>query len=272
VNIAAALIALAVGFGGVLLGATLTRRNDRRSRADDLLARALSDAVAAISDVAAGTVPNAMASYGSAVARIALHAPPEVVEAWRLFQDNATTTTEDGRARLVTAMQAARKQLGHGPVSDQSVHILLFGPDGVGPVEFESVLSNVQEQVSEATRQSEPGGAAAATPAMDDLANIARSEPAVAVLRGYTRLERELTELLRSGGISSANQGGTALARQAAELGLITPETLNAFNGLTVLRSLVANGRDEDVTEERARDYLTLVDALLYAMRQGRRA
>ena len=53
----AALIALAIGFGGVVLGARLTRRNDRRSRADDLLARALSDAVAAISDVAAGTGP-----------------------------------------------------------------------------------------------------------------------------------------------------------------------------------------------------------------------
>jgi hypothetical protein len=272
VNVAAVLIALAVGFGGVLLGATLTRRNDRRSRADDLLARALSDAVAAISEVSAGTVPNAMASYGSAVGRIALHAPPEVVEAWRRFQDNATTTTEDGRARLVTAIQAARKQLGHGPVSDQNVHILLFGPGGVGPVEFESVLSSVQEQVNEATRHAEPDGVPVATPAMDELAGAAQNEPAVAILQGYTRLERELTELLRSGGVATANQGGPALAREAAERGLITPETLNAFNGLTVLRSLVVHGRDEDVTEERARDYLTLVDALLYAMRQGRRA
>jgi hypothetical protein len=36
-NVTAALIALAVGFGGVLLGATLTRRTDRRSRGDELL-------------------------------------------------------------------------------------------------------------------------------------------------------------------------------------------------------------------------------------------
>lgn len=51
VDVTTAVIALVVGFGGVVLGALLTRRNERRSRADALLAQALSDAVAAISEV-----------------------------------------------------------------------------------------------------------------------------------------------------------------------------------------------------------------------------
>ena len=266
----AALIALAIGFGGVVLGARLTRRNDRRSRADDLLARALSDAVAAISDVAAGTVPNAMASYGSAVARIALHSPPEVVQAWRYFQDDATTATEDGRSRLVTALQAARKQLGHRPVSDRELHVLLFGPGGVGPVEFQAILSSVQAQM-ETTSRPEARRSPGVTPAMDDLADVASSDPAMAVFQGYVLLERALHQLLLSAGSQPDERRATIeFARQAAKKELITPETLNAFEGLTVLRNLVAHGRGEEVTEQRARDYLALVDALLFAIRQGK--
>jgi hypothetical protein len=126
VSAATALVALIVGFGGVILGALLTRRNERRLRADDLLAQALNDAVAAISEVAGGS-GDARALYASAVSRVALHAPPDVVESWRRFQDDATTTTEDGRTRLVAAIQSARTQLGHDPVPDADLHILLFG-------------------------------------------------------------------------------------------------------------------------------------------------
>jgi hypothetical protein len=124
-----AVIALIVGFGGVVLGALLTRHNDRKSRADDLLAQAVNDAVAAIAEVAQDTSPAARARYASAVSRIALHAPPEIVEAWRRFQNDATTVTEDGRVRLVAAIQAARGQLGHGSASDPDVYVLLFVHD-----------------------------------------------------------------------------------------------------------------------------------------------
>jgi hypothetical protein len=58
---------------------------------------------------------------------VALHAPPEVVEAWCRFQDIGNTVTPEGRARLVTAIQSARTQLGHGTITDANVHVLLFG-------------------------------------------------------------------------------------------------------------------------------------------------
>jgi hypothetical protein len=128
VDATAALIALVVGFGGVVLGALLTRRNERRSRADDLLAQALNDAIAAIADVATGTSVDAQARYASAVSRVALHALPEVVQSWRHFQDDATTETDDGRARLVAALQSARVQLGHGHAAEADLRVLLFGP------------------------------------------------------------------------------------------------------------------------------------------------
>jgi hypothetical protein len=259
-----------VGFGGVVLGARLTRRNDRQSRADDLLARALSDAVVAISDVASGTVANAMASYGSAVGRIAVHGSPHVVEAWRRFQDDATTTTDDGRARLVQAVHAARAQLGHGSVSDDDLHVLLFGPGGAGPVEFEfqGILTDVEAQVETAT-QARPRGEPT-TSSIEDLAAQANEDLAMAVFSGYVRLERALHELLQAAGHAPDDRRSSKeLAHQAVSLGLITPETLNAFEGLTVLRNLVAHGRTDEVTEDRARDYLSLVDALLFSIRQG---
>jgi hypothetical protein len=132
VDAAAALIALAVGFGGVLLGAALTRRNDRRSHADALLAEAANDAIRAIAGVASSnsTDAEALPRYASAVSRVAMHATPSVVAAWRSFQDSATTETAEGRARMVAAIQATRVQLGHGSASDADLHVLLFGPGG----------------------------------------------------------------------------------------------------------------------------------------------
>jgi len=132
VDAGAALIALAVGFGGVLLGAVLTRRNDRRSHTDVLLAEAANDAVRAIASVAASNSTDAAAQtrYASAVARLAMHGTPPVVAAWRSFQDNATTETTEGRNRMLEAVQATRAQLGHGPASETDLHVLLFGPGG----------------------------------------------------------------------------------------------------------------------------------------------
>jgi hypothetical protein len=125
--------AVIVGFGGVALGATLTalltRRNERRSRRDELLAEAVNDAIHAIAEVAAG-IPAAQARYASAVSRVALHAAPQVMVAWRRFQDDATTETLDGRRRLVAAVQSVRAQLGHGDGTDADLHVLLFGPGG----------------------------------------------------------------------------------------------------------------------------------------------
>lgn len=134
VDVAAALIALAVGFGGVLLAAVLTRRNDRRSRGDELLAEAANDAIRAIARVAASnsTDAKAQADYGSAVSRVAMHGRPSVVAAWRSFQDNATTETKEGRTLMVAAIQATRAQLGHGPASDADLHVLLLAQAGHG--------------------------------------------------------------------------------------------------------------------------------------------
>jgi hypothetical protein len=76
--------AVIVGFVGIALGALLTglltRQNERRSYADELLAQAVNDAIAL---VASGKSPDAQTRYASAVSPVALHGSPRVVATWR---------------------------------------------------------------------------------------------------------------------------------------------------------------------------------------------
>jgi hypothetical protein len=122
-----AFITFAAGLGGVILGGLLSRRNERQAHGERLLVEALNDAVTAIADVAGGEGKTAQNRYASATSRIALHASPEVIAKFRDFQNDPTTATKDGRARLIAAIQAARRELGHGQADDDDMAVLLFG-------------------------------------------------------------------------------------------------------------------------------------------------
>jgi hypothetical protein len=123
----AALITFAAGLGGVSLGGLLARRNEKKAYGERLLVEALNDAGTAIADVAGGEDKPALTRYASAMKRIALHASPAVISGFRRFQDDATTETEDGRARLIAAVQSARRELGHDDAPDEDIAVLLFG-------------------------------------------------------------------------------------------------------------------------------------------------
>lgn len=127
-DVAVALVTLFVGLVGVVLGGLFTRRNEKKAQGERLLVEALNDAMTAVSDVANGDGAEAQKRYASAVSRIALHASPSVISKFRVFQDDATTGTPDGRARLISAIQEARKELDHGRASDEDIGVLLFGP------------------------------------------------------------------------------------------------------------------------------------------------
>lgn len=59
---------------------------------------------------------------------------------------------------------------------------------------------------------------------------------------------------------------GGALARMARQRDLISDETLAAIEGLSVLRDLTVHVGSE-ISVDRARDFLALADAVLYALR-----
>lgn len=112
--------------GGVVLGALLTRRNEKQATSERLLTEALNDIVGGIADAANG-VPDAQARYASAMARLALHGNAKVVRAFREWQEIANTGTDEGRDALVAAVREARRRLDQDELDDEDVFMLLFG-------------------------------------------------------------------------------------------------------------------------------------------------
>lgn len=250
----ASVLAFIGGVVAVAVGAWLSRRHGKRAQAERLLVEALNDAMAAIAGVASGAGVEAQRLYASAVSRIALHGSPEVVAAFRQFQDDPTTVTESGRARLVKAVHMSRAELGHRAAVDGDLRVLRFG---AGPVDVESWARGT-EQVGESVVALEAAGA---VPEHDDalaqLAELAESAPATAVLAAFGLVEHDLQRIARVGGLQ-ADAPAATLADMAASAGLVTPETVQAVRGLAALRNLAAHGRDEqDVTPARAREYLS---------------
>lgn len=103
----------------------------------------------------------------------------------------------------------------------------------------------------------------------DDLAALALREPAVAIPQALARVESELHHALAAIGESQSDDAGAmALARKALERGLISPLTINAIEGIAVMRNLAVHGPAREITSKQAQEYLALMDSVLYALRQ----
>lgn len=103
----------------------------------------------------------------------------------------------------------------------------------------------------------------------DELANLVEVSPRAAVLEAFTRIEERLDQLLDKASVEyKGTIGGTALAKLAFDRELISPETRDAVQGLSVLRNLAAHSPRDNIGADRARDYVTMADAVLYAMRE----
>ena len=138
----------------------------------------------------------------------------------------------------------------------------------VGPVEVEWDRTVAEAQVE----LDQPGIATAlplAGPVSVELAEVAERSPTAAVMEAHATVERALHQLLVDDGVQDDDlrAGAAWLARLGVERGVVTKETLSAVKGISVLRNLAAHGRAGDVTVERAVDYLSLADAVLFAIR-----
>ena len=166
------------------------------------------------------------------------------------------------------------------PAGVVAVVIVLRRPIGValgrgvrrvraGPVEveFDQELAEVRQEL----RQS-PELASVEVPALhaslsEELARLAEVSPRAAVLEAFARIEARLAELLNGAGVEVRPPQGRALALLAHNRELISDETRSAVDGLSVLRNLAAHSTEDNIGAKRARDYLALADAVLYAMR-----
>jgi hypothetical protein len=107
---------------------------------------------------------------------------------------------------------------------------------------------------------------------MAELASLAERSPATAVLEAYARIEKELRHIVESPPVDPHldldRLGAPALARVVHNAGRLSEQTVQAVEGVSVLRNLVAHGRAGDITRERAKEYLALADGVLYAIRR----
>lgn len=157
------------------------------------------------------------------------------------------------RQPLGVALSQGLKRLKAGPIE----------------VEFDQEATEVREEVRRIPEVAEAEPRQYPVSLTDELARLVDASPRAAVLEAFARIEGRLGDLLEEDGASPDRKiGGVALARIANDLGLISNETRDAVDGLSTLRNLVAHSSTDEINTERARDYVSMTDAVLYVLRK----
>jgi hypothetical protein len=136
-------------------------------------------------------------------------------------------------------------------------------------VEWERLIAETEKEIEGAAEA--PRSDPSLPSLVEELRPATEAAPEVAVLEAYRTVEQELCRLI--GDDVALNRplersGAVRLARIAQEKGLITTDTARAIEGLSVMRNLAAHSSGREITPEKATDFLVLVDAVLYALRQ----
>lgn len=137
--------------------------------------------------------------------------------------------------------------------------------------EWDQALAQAETEVQGLPLATGPATADGGT-LRDDLESEARTAPAVAVLEAFARVEQELRTIVADLTPQHVSRmSAVALVRLGAQAERITPESVRAVEGISVLRNLSAHGAAREITTEQALEYLDLADAVLFALRSGTR-
>jgi hypothetical protein len=137
-----------------------------------------------------------------------------------------------------------------------------------GPFEmaWEQTVSTVELEINRPPAAVKEG--AGAKEKLDQLADIS---PPSAVVEAYGRIEASLRSLLMKHGVKGDEHAWSVrkLADLARQDDLITEETRHAIEGLRVLRNLAAHGKWDDLSAQRAREFVALADGVIFAINAG---
>lgn len=103
------------------------------------------------------------------------------------------------------------------------------------------------------------------------LEQVATASPIGAVVEAYAQIETALRSVLEEHGVEGLDRQWSVrrLAELAYARGLITSETRDAVEGLSVMRNLAAHGGEDDISPQRAREFIALSQGVLYAIQMN---
>jgi hypothetical protein len=136
---------------------------------------------------------------------------------------------------------------------------------GQSDAEFDRIAGQMKAELTASVAAGGPG--AGAIPVLLRFATAAEDEPASAVAQASGTVEVALRELLGSSGklVPVGTGDPTAVARFARDQGLVPESVVRAVDGAVVLRNFAA-ADPARVTRDHAVKYLSLIDALLFAV------
>jgi hypothetical protein len=132
---------------------------------------------------------------------------------------------------------------------------------------FEAAFANQAASIAENIT-----GAPTQTPPFVDsngekLLSLAQDSPRAAILEAWLQIERKLHELARIKQIDTNIQNNpTLLLRSLREGKAISHETERAVNGLKQLRNLAVHAHGDDLSSQKAIEFVTYASALLWTM------
>jgi len=136
--------------------------------------------------------------------------------------------------------------------------------------EFERRTAEVETKLDVPLEEIAATERVAGVTVVEELSPVADVSPSSAVLEAFERVQQDIQARLEAAGFSRADQpwGVVGLAQRAKAGGLITPQSLEAVEGVAVMRNLAAH-RPDDVSREAAAEYLALIDGVLFTLRSG---
>jgi hypothetical protein len=134
---------------------------------------------------------------------------------------------------------------------------------GQSDAEFDRIVSLVKAELT-ATVSADLGPP---VPALLRFATLAEDEPAAAIAQSCAAVEAALRDLLTSSGKLVPAGGGdpAAVARFARDQRLVPESVVQAVDGVVALRNQAASDPAR-VTRQHARQYLALIDAVVFAI------
>jgi len=136
---------------------------------------------------------------------------------------------------------------------------------GQSDAEFDRIAGQIKAELTASVSAGGPGPGE--IPVLLRFATAAEDEPASAVAQAFGSVEVALRELLGASGklVPVGTGDPTAVARFARDQGLVPESVVRAVDGAVVLRNFAA-ADPARLTRDHAVKYLSLVDALLFAI------